>query len=186
MNSKHPANTALPPDAGCGAAAPQDCRPTTGGPHVTPWSDAEKATLRRLWADGLSAAEISQRLHGRSRNAVIGAVHRLNLETRDLSTRNPGPPRPKAKRKAPPKPLPPPVPIIAPQPAPWPVPDTSITLEHVRVGQCRDIPGDPRLGAQAIMCGAPVKFGSSYCPYHHSIYWHPHVRVRRPRQDCVA
>ena len=38
--------------------------------------------LKALWADGLRASEIAAELGGVTRNAVIGKVHRLNLDSR--------------------------------------------------------------------------------------------------------
>jgi GcrA cell cycle regulator len=43
------------------------------------WTDAVTARLRDLWIDGKSSGEIAKVL-GVSRNAVIGKVHRLNLQ----------------------------------------------------------------------------------------------------------
>lgn len=53
--------------------------------HATPsWTEERIETLRKLWTEGLSASEISSRIAGFSRNAVIGKLHRLGLsaETR--------------------------------------------------------------------------------------------------------
>lgn len=47
----------------------------------SPWDDDNIATLRRLWAEGLSAAEIGRRI-GVSKNAVVGKAHRLRLPAR--------------------------------------------------------------------------------------------------------
>lgn len=46
------------------------------------WSEYEVALVRRLWTEGLSAGQISAQLQGRSRNAVIGVVHRLGMPKR--------------------------------------------------------------------------------------------------------
>jgi GcrA cell cycle regulator len=46
------------------------------------WTDERVALLKQLWTDGLSASQIADRLGGVSRNAVIGKVHRLKLESR--------------------------------------------------------------------------------------------------------
>jgi GcrA cell cycle regulator len=46
------------------------------------WSDERVETLKRLWRDGLSASEISERMGAASRSAIIGKVHRLKLPTR--------------------------------------------------------------------------------------------------------
>ncbi|WP_062016315.1 GcrA family cell cycle regulator [Aureimonas sp. AU4] len=46
------------------------------------WTDERIDSLKRLWGDGLSASQIASQLGGVSRNAVIGKVHRLKLESR--------------------------------------------------------------------------------------------------------
>ena len=46
------------------------------------WTDERVDTLKRLWGEGLSASQIAGQLGGVSRNAVIGKVHRLGLESR--------------------------------------------------------------------------------------------------------
>lgn len=47
------------------------------------WTEDRVATLRRLWADGLSASQIARELgSGVTRNAVIGKLHRLGLSKR--------------------------------------------------------------------------------------------------------
>lgn len=53
------------------------------------WSDAEIDTIKKRWAKGDSAMQIAMDLHGRSRNAVIGKLHRLGLshEGRGAPTR---------------------------------------------------------------------------------------------------
>ncbi|NPD66286.1 GcrA cell cycle regulator (plasmid) [Lichenicola cladoniae] len=45
------------------------------------WSDEVVHSLRELWADGHSTAEIGRRI-GASKNAVVGKAHRLNLPGR--------------------------------------------------------------------------------------------------------
>lgn len=46
------------------------------------WTDDRVETLKKLWAEGLSASQIATRLGGVTRNAVIGKVHRLGLSGR--------------------------------------------------------------------------------------------------------
>ncbi|WP_285293746.1 GcrA family cell cycle regulator [Aureimonas altamirensis] len=46
------------------------------------WTDERIETLKRLWSEGHSASQIAGELGGVSRNAVIGKVHRLKLESR--------------------------------------------------------------------------------------------------------
>ena len=46
------------------------------------WTEDRVETLTKLWAEGLSASQIANRLGGVTRNAVIGKVHRLGLSGR--------------------------------------------------------------------------------------------------------
>src|SRR5581483_11416960 len=46
------------------------------------WTDERVDLLKKLWADGLSGAQIAQELGGVSRNGVIGKAHRLGLTGR--------------------------------------------------------------------------------------------------------
>ncbi len=48
----------------------------------TDWSDAHIADLRRLWVEEGHSASIIGGMLGRTRNAVIGKVHRLGLPVR--------------------------------------------------------------------------------------------------------
>jgi GcrA cell cycle regulator len=60
------------------------------------WTDERIATLKKLWAEGLSASQIAARLGDITRNAVIGKVHRLGLSQgcKPRNTRS-SPPRPR-------------------------------------------------------------------------------------------
>jgi len=51
------------------------------------WTDERVETLKKLWADGLSASQIAKQLGGVTRNAVIGKVHRLGLSGRAAPSR---------------------------------------------------------------------------------------------------
>jgi len=57
------------------------------------WTDERVESLKKLWAEGLSASQIAAQLGGVSRNAVIGKVHRLKLSSRGRT--NAAPARPK-------------------------------------------------------------------------------------------
>lgn len=46
---------------------------------MRPWSDEELLTALELRHDGYTAGEIAQRLPGRSRSGVIGALGRVDL-----------------------------------------------------------------------------------------------------------
>ena len=69
-----------------------------------PWTDALTDTLRGLWHDGHSAAEIGRRMN-RSKNSVVGHAHRSNLPARPSpikGARKPGAPRPAYLPRLPP------------------------------------------------------------------------------------
>ena len=52
------------------------------------WTDDRVELLKKLWAEGLSASQIANRLLGGvTRNAVIGKVHRLGLSGRTTTSR---------------------------------------------------------------------------------------------------
>ena len=51
------------------------------------WTEDRVETLKKLWADGLSASQIAKQLGGVTRNAVIGKVHRLGLSGRATPSR---------------------------------------------------------------------------------------------------
>lgn len=56
----------------------------------TGWTDERVETLKKLWADGLSASECARHLGGgATRNAVIGKVSRLGLPGRKVTVRRP-------------------------------------------------------------------------------------------------
>ena len=46
------------------------------------WTEDRVELLKTLWAEGLSAAQIANKMGGVTRNAVIGKVHRLGLSGR--------------------------------------------------------------------------------------------------------
>jgi len=46
------------------------------------WTDERVETLKKLWGEGRTAAEIASELGGVTRNAVIGKAHRLKLSGR--------------------------------------------------------------------------------------------------------
>ena len=59
------------------------------------WTDEAVRTLKKLWAQGLPARDIADKLGGISRNSVIGKAHRLGLsgKTKSAETELETPPR---------------------------------------------------------------------------------------------
>jgi GcrA cell cycle regulator len=57
------------------------------------WTEERVAELGRLWAEGLSTAEIGRRL-GLTKNAVVGKAHRLALAPRPSPLKSLPMPRP--------------------------------------------------------------------------------------------
>lgn len=51
------------------------------------WTEDRVELLKKLWAEGLSASQIANRLGDATRNAVIGKVHRLGLSGRATTSR---------------------------------------------------------------------------------------------------
>ena len=75
------------------------------------WNDERVETLKKLWAEGLSASQIASRIGGVTRNAVIGKVHRLGLSGRAPTSRS-SQPRPRPRISAPRRPAKPRFPQI--------------------------------------------------------------------------
>jgi GcrA cell cycle regulator len=67
------------------------------------WTEQERETLRELWPTARSAAEIAEVLDGRTKNAIIGEAHRLNLPRKKTGPRA----EPKVKKEKPPTTPPP-------------------------------------------------------------------------------
>src|SRR5258706_11285195 len=61
------------------------------------WTDERVETLKKLWAEGLSASQIAAALGGVTPNAVIGKVHRLGLSGRVKSPSSGAPRAPKPR-----------------------------------------------------------------------------------------
>lgn len=140
--------------------------------HAT-WTDTDIAMLQRLWKDGHSASEIGKRMR-RSRNAVMGKIHRLAIQeaaggkavkpVRATQQRPPVPPRkPKVK-------LAPPAPEVAPRPVA--LVDDSIIKPRPLLMKLFDLGNNdcrwPVEGEKAntLFCGHNTHEGKVYCAYH--------------------
>jgi GcrA cell cycle regulator len=162
------------------------------------WTDDRIETLRKLWADGLSASQIATALGGVSRNAVIGKIHRLGL-----SGRVKAPPRAQAPRRptAMARPAPQarvmaaaaavvrvverPLPAFLPQPQPQAqtvadvLPFTrGVTFLELGPQQCRWPLGDPGDG-DFKFCGARTGPGETYCCGHADLAFPGRAKKRK-------
>jgi GcrA cell cycle regulator len=169
------------------------------------WTEEAIATLRVLWAEGHSTAEIGRRM-GISKNAVVGKAHRLNL-----------PARPSPIRRVPGQALPPRAPRAAPRPAmPRPMPmlpasrpsplGQMVGSAHGQMGgplrpvQTAPAPS-PRPAAQRFgnasccwpigepgkpgfrFCGSGAMAGKPYCEEHAALAY---VRAKPDRREDAA
>ena len=100
------------------------------------WPPEKKTTLSKLWARGISTADIGKIMEY-SKNAVIGQAHRMGL-----------PKRPSPVRKKPD--------LVSP--VVW-------TLHNIGPGQCRFPEGEPGTEGFHL-CGEPVIEGKPYCFSH--------------------
>jgi GcrA cell cycle regulator len=164
------------------------------------WTEAVIAELRRLWAEGLSTAEIGRRL-GVSKNAVVGKAHRLGLDPRPSPIRRvPGEAAaaPVARRVSGPT-LPPLPPVAAPsapqsevarseppaatRPAPQlrPVAPPAPRVSSGRFSACCWPIGEPGT-ASFHFCGSEAMSGKPYCAEHAQLAY---VKVRDRREDAA-
>jgi len=122
------------------------------------WTPERVETLKRLWAEHHSAAEIARAIGcGLTRCAVLGKAHRLDLPTHAAPrklyrtfARTWMPPA--EKRAAKPKPE---------MPAPLNIPFLALEASH-----CRYVVNDAH---PYVFCGQQKRSGSSYCAHHHAL-----------------
>lgn len=138
------------------------------------WTPERIADLEKLWAEGLSTAEIGRRL-GVSKNAVVGKAHRLGLPGRQspIDAKRRAARKPAAKPKAAPaqpraaaRPAAPKAPPpVAAEAAPQPAPQAKKQRKAHSGPSCQWPFGDPRLPGFHF-CGAPATPGKPYCDEH--------------------
>jgi GcrA cell cycle regulator len=137
------------------------------------------ATLRALWAEGLSTAAIGRRM-SITKNAVVGKANRLGLPARAIPIVPKKPRKPRLIGRAPkwalpreeaPSTLPaliaPVVPIAAPAPAAAPSP-RPVVFVQVSKPCCWPI-NDPPRGGKWLWCEADSIPGKPYCPEHTAV-----------------
>lgn len=152
------------------------------------WTEQRKERAKKLWTDGLSASQIATDLGGVSRNAVIGALHRMGLTNKDRRA------RPAPVRRAPSAPRPRRVPsphgnssrekisvqgkgqirILDNTSEPFECREADVVPLHIGImalddTTCRYPFGDGTADAPFSFCGHPPKPGSPYCAGHAAI-----------------
>lgn len=156
------------------------------------WTDERINTLKKMWKEGKSAAEIAKTLgKGVTRNAVIGKAHRMGLSGRPSPIKKPAPPKKEAaKAKEKPQAAPkaaapaPKKTAAAPAAKSQPVPPSREAAEELKkmereapqIGggvalidlterMCKWPIGDPR-DADFSFCGRGIRVGTPYCAEH--------------------
>lgn len=154
------------------------------------WTEERVAILKRMWAEGSSAAVIAAALGGGvSRSGVLGKVHRMRRElptgerrapkARPAARATPPPrPRPIFKHAPPPKPAAP-RPVIRPEPVEG---GTVKFLDRRMHHECAwpewDNPVPPI--DERMVCGRPVREGAGqYCEWHRFVSHGPGTRSER-------
>ena len=133
---------------------------------ATMWTAEEAEAAISLWKAGILSAREIGAVIGKTRNSIIGYMHRYQIE-RDGPAPKPkkafGPPKPRAPRKsrakgksAPPPPLP---------PGEKPAPAHGIAMIDLREHHCR-WPLGKGLDLPKFYCGQAKLSGRSYCPVH--------------------
>ncbi len=152
------------------------------------WTDERVELLKKLWAEGLSAAQIANKMGGVTRNAVIGKVHRLGLSGRATPAKPQRGCAPSAplkeespvvkERRAEPK-------SVIPEPeftAPLVLESGDrTTVATISNNMCKWPIGDPAKD-DFHFCGQSTLSGKSYCAYHAHLAFQPPQR-REPRRE---
>lgn len=151
------------------------------------WTDERVEQLKTLWAEGLSAAQIANKMGGVTRNAVIGKVHRLGLSGRATPAkpqRGCGPAQERREEAAPAKPARVEYKPMIPEPDAITalVLDTGdlTTVATIKNNMCKWPIGDPAK-EDFHFCGQAAGPGKSYCTYHARMAFQP--PQRRDRSD---
>jgi hypothetical protein len=128
------------------------------------WTAAEAETAREKWLLGWSAGQIGTMLN-RSRNSVIGFIHRM--QDKDETVKRPRPTRVRTPKS--------PKPRVTNRIDRLQFveflnePEGGVTLLDLKNFQCRWIKDNTGGGIHTIYCGAPAFETSSWCPYHFNI-----------------
>jgi GcrA cell cycle regulator len=120
------------------------------------WTEAMDAALARMWAEGHTGAVIAAHFR-KTRNAVIGRVHRLHLPARPspIAGYVPRPPAPRPRKAEKPVIVAPPV-VVPPPPPP----------ERAPSWGCAWLEGERPTWRR---CDAPVWRNTSWCREHYAV-----------------
>jgi hypothetical protein len=124
------------------------------------WSQKEKDTAKQMALDGYTARQIADKIQ-RSRNAIIGFLHRNKIELGRVNKYHKpkdAPPRPRAKPK-----------LVEKE---KPIEINNVSLLSVRTFQCRYIVQESKDPWQVLCCGATT-FYKSWCKQHYKIVFRP-------------
>ena len=153
------------------------------------WTEERVEQLKTLWAEGLSAAQIANKMGGVTRNAVIGKVHRLGLSGRATPAKpqrgctksyESSEAEPKTRISDPEdyKPIIPEPDFMAPKLLDS---GTHATVANIKNNMCKWPIGDPAKD-DFHFCGQGTPTGKSYCAYHARLAFQPPQR-RGERTD---
>ena len=175
------------------------------------WNSEAIETLRSLWAEGHSTAEIGRRM-GVSKNAVVGKAHRLNLPARPspirrepegLNARPAAPPQRRAPTPRQPQPLRRPEAVAVQQPQPQQAPVAQMQPAPVVAAPVQVAPPPPPVVVRSFprvsnrsccwplgepgtagfrFCDEGAMSGKPYCATHASVAY---VKARDRREDAA-
>jgi len=147
------------------------------------WTDDRVATLKKLWGEGKTAAEIAKELGGVTRNAVIGKAHRLKLSNRVSpiqQNKKVATPKPQNQNTQ--------APAATPRKRIKEYVDDGrerIPLTDLKAGECRWPMGDPR-ESNFGFCGCKALPSLPYCLEHSQVAYQPATRNRIMKDQATA
>lgn len=177
---------------------------------MSAWTAEEDTLLKQYWRDGLSASQISGRMKGRTRNSVLGRLHRFPELAGGLPKRESTVRAPRVRTPRQPKAAKPPGAlaglVVRPQngssnhkvfakpklavvtPVPYePRGDKPGIIEIGGFGkECRWPIGDPCTEDFHFCGGKVTREGSPYCDHHRQEAYQPLQRSGKPFLDLQA
>lgn len=150
--------------------------------YAPPWTPEDDATLLRLQLEGFSAAEIGRTMH-KTRNAIIGRLHRLRDKGIGLPKQSPRKKSEELRAKA--ENVGPGIRLAHPvSREPWRVPKAE-AFKPLPGTEPIPLIGRPAFtcawvvegeGAEALCCGQRVSVGA-YCPSHRALAYLPTAKL---------